>query len=76
MKSTQNPHHKQAHLVGVTVKGKHLYDDAIAIQTHWVNDLSKGLSPADIETAQDVINVLKERLLAASTPDSVRTSEN
>ena len=61
-----NPHHKRAHLVVLTSKGQKLFEAAIALQVPWVNDLSKGMSPDDIATAQKVINLLKMRLQEAS----------
>lgn len=57
-----NPHHKRAHLVTLTAKGQNLFEAAIALQVPWVNDLSKGLSPADLATTREVISLLKRRL--------------
>ncbi len=62
-----NPHHKRAHLVVLTQKGQVLYEAAIARQIPWVNELSEGLSPDDIATAQNVVDRLKTRLEEAST---------
>jgi DNA-binding MarR family transcriptional regulator len=61
-----NPHHKRAHLVVMTQKGQELYEAAIARQIPWVNELSEGLSPDDIATAQNVVDRLKARLEKAS----------
>ncbi|RLK08393.1 MarR family winged helix-turn-helix transcriptional regulator [Ruegeria conchae] len=61
-----NPHHKRAHLVVMTPKGQELYEAAIAKQVPWVNELSEGLSPDDIATAQNVVDRLKSRLEEAS----------
>lgn len=61
-----NPHHKRAQLVVLTSKGQKLFEAAIALQIPWVNDLSKGLSPNDIATAQEIIGLLKIRLQEAS----------
>ena len=57
-----NPHHKRAQLVVLTSKGQTLFESALALQVPWVNDLSHGLSPDDIATAHEVINLLKTRL--------------
>ncbi|MDP2581243.1 MarR family transcriptional regulator [Shimia thalassica] len=62
-----NPHHKRAHLVVLTPKGKTLYEAAIAKQIPWINELSDGLRAEDIETAQRVIACLKTRLEVGST---------
>ncbi|MGC3939901.1 MarR family winged helix-turn-helix transcriptional regulator [Roseobacter sp. EG26] len=57
-----NPNHKRAHLVALTPKGQKLFDEAIAIQIPWVNDLARGLSSDDIATTQEIIALLKKRL--------------
>ncbi len=57
-----NPHHKRAHLVVMTERGKRLYDAATARQIPWVKELSKGLSSEDIVTAQHVVAHLRTRL--------------
>jgi len=61
-----NPHHKRAHLGLLTPKGQEWYEAAIAKQIPWVNELSEGLSPDDIATAQNVVDRLKSRLEEAS----------
>ncbi len=60
-----NPQHKRAHLVTLTPRGKDLYEAAMALQIPWVNELSKDILPDEIAIAQQVINVLKARLLDA-----------
>ncbi|WP_170336546.1 MarR family winged helix-turn-helix transcriptional regulator [Ruegeria arenilitoris] len=62
-----NPHHKRAHLVVLTQRGRKLYEAAIARQIPWVNELSEGLSPDDIATAQNIVGRLKTRLEEASS---------
>jgi len=64
-----NPHHKRAHLVVLTEKGKDLYEAALAKQIPWVNELSEGLSTDDMATAQQVIGLLRARLEEASMLD-------
>lgn len=59
---TPNPHHKRAHFVLLTAKGREVFDAAIALQTPWVNALSDGLKPRDIAAAKRVIDLLKTRL--------------
>ena len=61
-----NPHHKRAHLVVLTQKGKDLFEAAIARQNPWVNELSKGLSREEIAIAQKVVGLLRARLEEAS----------
>lgn len=61
-----NPHHKRAHLVRLSLKGKELFEAAMALQVPWVNELSKGLSLKEVETTQKVMSLLKARLQQAS----------
>ena len=58
----QNPHHKRAHLVLLTAKGRKLYADAMKLQAPWVNALADGLKLKDIETTSRVIEQLRESL--------------
>lgn len=71
----QNPHHKRAQLVVLTRKGKELYKAAITRQIPWVNELSEGLSPDDIVTAQKVVGRLKTRLEEASMQQDQSTDQ-
>jgi DNA-binding MarR family transcriptional regulator len=59
---TRNPHHRRAHLVVLTRRGKSAFNDADRLQGPWVNGLAKGLSVKDIATARRVVTVLRERL--------------
>lgn len=57
-----NPHHRRAQLVLLTGAGKRAFDDAMCLQTPWINELSDGLRVTDIETAHRVIATLCGRL--------------
>ena len=57
-----NPHHKRAQLVVLTDKGKQTFDAAMRLQAPWINGLSEGLSPKDIQTFQGVIGALRQKL--------------
>jgi DNA-binding MarR family transcriptional regulator len=57
-----NPHHKRAQLVVLTDRGKQTFDAAMRLQAPWINDLSEGLSPNDIQTFQGVITALVQKL--------------
>lgn len=57
-----NPHHKRAQLVVLTDKGKQTFDAAMRLQAPWINDLSEGLSPKDVQTFHDVIVALRRKL--------------
>ena len=57
-----NPHHKRAHQVVLTSKGRKLFEAALALQVPWVNRLSRDLKFKDIATAHGVISQLKSRL--------------
>lgn len=62
VKFQPNPHHKRAHLVLLTAKGRKLFEAAHALQVPWVNALSSDLKPKDIATTKSVIDQLKRRL--------------
>ena len=57
-----NPHHKRAHLVVLTAKGRETFEAAMALQTPWVNDLSSGFSAKELDGARKIIERLKARL--------------
>ena len=57
-----NPHHRRAHLVVLTARGKALIDATERVQAPWVNGLAEGLVAEDIECARRVVGVLRERL--------------
>lgn len=57
-----NPHHRRAHLVVLTKRGKSAFDDAGRLQRPWVNGLARGLAVKDIATARQVIATLQKRL--------------
>jgi DNA-binding MarR family transcriptional regulator len=58
----RNPHHRRAHLVVLTKRGKSAFDDAECLQGPWVNGLAKGLSMKEVATARRVVASLRERL--------------
>ncbi len=57
-----NPHHKRAHLIVLTSNGEKLFEQALELQTPWVNDISKGLTPKEIAAAKYVIEQLSSQL--------------
>jgi len=57
-----NPHHRRAQLVVLTDKGRDAFNAAMELQTPWVNQLSKGLAPEDLQTVHRVIVAMRERL--------------
>ena len=59
-----NPHHRRAHLVVLTEKGKQAFDAAMRLQAPWINKLSKGLRVADLETTRSIITALRKKLEA------------
>ena len=63
-----NPHHRRAHLVALTDKGKQTFDAAMRLQAPRVNNLSEGLSVKDVETAHRVILALGKRLDGSRRP--------
>lgn len=59
-----NPHHRRAHLVVLTKRGKQAFEAATKLQVPWVNGLAEGVSVKDIATTQRVVAELCERLEA------------
>ncbi|MGY6710100.1 MAG: MarR family winged helix-turn-helix transcriptional regulator [Rhizobiaceae bacterium] len=57
-----NPHHRRAHLVVLTDKGRRAYEAAINAYNPRVNALAEGLSLEEIRTAHRVVAALRDRL--------------
>ncbi len=57
-----NPHHRRAHLVVMTDKGRQTFAAAMRLQTPWIEAMSADVSPADAATAHRVILSLREKL--------------
>jgi DNA-binding MarR family transcriptional regulator len=57
-----NPHHRRAHHVVLTKRGRDAYEAAARLQAPWVTDLVKGLSCDEIATALRVAATLRARL--------------
>jgi DNA-binding MarR family transcriptional regulator len=57
-----NPHHRRAHLVVLTDKGRRSFAAAMELQAPWVNGLSDGLSVKDIEAVYRVVTTLRKKL--------------
>ena len=64
-----NPHHRRAHLVVVTDKGKEAFDAAMRLQAPWINSLTDGLTVKDIQTVRRVVVALREKLEANGSKD-------
>ena len=57
-----NPHHRRAHLVVLTGKGRRAYEAAINAYNPRVNALAENLSLQEIKTAHRVIAALRQNL--------------
>lgn len=57
-----NPHHKRAHLVVLTDKGRRAFEEAISVYNPRVDALAEGLPVEDIKTAHRVVAALRDRL--------------
>ena len=57
-----NPHHRRAHLVVLTKKGRRTFDAAVSAYYPRANALAEGLSTEDIETAHRVLRALRHKL--------------
>ena len=61
---TPNPHHRRAHLVVLTNRGKEAFAAATKLQVPWVNGLADGISVKDLAITQRVVAELCQRLEA------------
>ncbi len=61
-----NPHHRRAHLVVLTDRGRQAYDGAIRLYDPAVSALAEGLSTEEIDTATRVLTELRARLAGAA----------
>ncbi len=57
-----NPHHKRAHLVVLTDKGRRAYEAALGVYYPKAEKLAEGLSLEEIRTAHRVVATLRDRL--------------
>jgi DNA-binding MarR family transcriptional regulator len=57
-----NPHHRRASLVVMTEKGQGAFDQAMALNTPWMNRLASDIKVEDIEAMQRVLAALRVRL--------------
>lgn len=65
-----NPHHRRAHLVVLTKRGKDAFEAATKLQVPWVNGLGEGISLKDLATTQRVVAELCERLETGLNDDA------
>ena len=65
-----NPHHRRAHLVVLTRRGKDAFEAATRLQVPWVNGLADGVSLKDIAAAQRVVAALCGRLESGLNDDA------
>lgn len=65
-----NPHHRRAQLVVLTGKGMQAFDAAMRRQVPWVNELSEGLHPDDIEATRRVVSMLRHKLEESGDDDA------
>jgi len=57
-----NPHHRRAQLVVLTDSGRQTFDAAMKLQAPWVNSLSDGIQPMDLEATRRVVTALRSKL--------------
>ena len=65
-----NPHHRRAHLVVLTKRGKEAFEAAAKLQAPWVNGLAEGVSLKDLATTQKVVAELCGRLETSLNGDA------
>jgi len=59
-----NPHHRRAHLVQLTEKGKKIYQAALNLWSPFVKELARGLPKEGLDHARGIVTTLRERLEA------------
>ncbi len=64
-----NPHHRRAHLVVLTEKGRRTYDAAVSSYYPRANMLAEGLSVEDMKTAHRVLLALQQKLEGVNDAD-------
>ena len=64
-----NPHHRRAHLVVLTKRGKEAFEAAARLQAPWANGLADDISVKDLAVTQKVVAELCERLEAGLSED-------
>jgi len=57
-----NPHHRRAHLVVLTKKGKAAFERAMQLWTPWANSLADGHSPKEIGSMAAIMKSLRRKL--------------
>jgi len=57
-----NPHHRRAHLVVLTKRGKGVFEAATRLQTPWANDLARGFGVKELAATHAIVAALCERL--------------
>jgi len=65
-----NPHHRRAHLVVLTRRGKDAFEAATKLQVPWANGLAEGISVKDLAITQAVVAKLCARLEAGLNGDA------
>lgn len=66
-----NPHHSRAKLVAMTEHGLDAYEQAMARQQVWADDLAADLQASRITAAVDLLQILRRRLTAKSNKTDI-----
>jgi DNA-binding MarR family transcriptional regulator len=67
-----NPHHRRAHLVVLTKRGKETYEAAARRQVPWANALAKGFGAKKLAATHQIIAALCDRLEQGLNDDEER----
>jgi DNA-binding MarR family transcriptional regulator len=70
VEARDNPHHRSAKLIVMTVKGLKAYAAALQAQAPWVNMLGEGVDAKAIKDANSILDALRQRLERPSSKDS------
>jgi DNA-binding MarR family transcriptional regulator len=62
VQAAENPDHRRSPLIRLTDVGRARYEQLQRRQVRWINELARGLDPADVATAARVLGELSDRL--------------
>jgi DNA-binding MarR family transcriptional regulator len=68
---TPNPHHRRAHLLVLTERGKQIYAAAESLERPWAERLARGIPKDTLIAARRTLEALRHALEAATSDDAL-----
>ena len=65
-----DPHHRRAKLLRLTVKGRSALDEIGRRQAEWATRIARGFAPDAVNAAAEVVMALRRRLVTTAVPDA------